>query len=291
MNFQAIRRFTAGFGPRPRADTKPPADHSEQTGLVGSGQPATSAQKLHEALTQHIRVLGELHPQTAQLRCELAYAYQLQGDLGAARREYEQVLVRHRHHLEGDDLATSRALSGLGDVLRLQGDRNQAWILLHRALFRQQTLLGADPTTAQTHTRLGVLFFEERKFTTARKHFEAALQMRQETLPANHPAIGQSLHNLGITWARMGDTTTARKYLELAVNLRERTPERDDQATARSLEALSDTLMAEGDHDQAMLMLEHAVELYRTLFGSEHTTVQTLTRRLADYRPARFKRF
>jgi len=183
--------------------------------------------------------LGETHPATGALRCRLGDLLLAERCLEQARQQYEIVLAAHRPNVLGDSDVIARALSGLGDVLRTERKYVAALMCLQRALRRQSETHSVHPATAQTHTRLGALWFEQQRYTTARFHFQEALAIREATLGPRDPAVAQSLHNLGVTLAALGDLRSARVCLAQALAIREDRLGRTHLATAQSLEALS----------------------------------------------------
>lgn len=216
--------------------------------------------------------LGETHPTTGALRCRLGDLLLAGQRLEQARQQYEIVLAAHRPNVLGDSDVIARALSGLGDVLRTERKYVAALMCLQRALRRQSEAHSIHPATAQTHTRLGALWFEQQRYTTARFHFQEALAIREATLGPRDPATAQSLHNLGVTLAALGDLRSARVCLAQALAIREDRLGRTHLATAQSLETLSRVLAELGDDESAQYCLERAAALYREHAGDRHPT-------------------
>lgn len=213
--------------------------------------------------------LGESHPATGALRCRLGDLLLAEQQAEEARQQYEVVLAAHRPSVLGDSAIIARALSGLGDALRVERKYTAALMCLQRALRRQSDLHGAHPATAQTHTRLGALWFEQGRYAQARFHFQEALAIRETTLGPRDPATAQSLHNLGVTLAALGDLRSARVCLAQALAIREDRLGRAHLATAQSLEALSRVLADLGDDESAQYCRERAAALYRAQAGSQ----------------------
>lgn len=213
--------------------------------------------------------LGESHPAAGALRCRLGDLLLAERQAEAARQQYEVVLAAHRPNVLGDSAIIACALSGLGDALRAERKYTVALMCLQRALRRQSDLHGAHPATAQTHTRLGALWFEQGRYSQARFHFQEALAIREATVGPRDPATAQSLHNLGVTLAALGDLRSARVCLAQALAIREDRLGRTHLATAQSLEALSRVLADLGDDESAQYCRERAAALYRAQAGSQ----------------------
>jgi tetratricopeptide (TPR) repeat protein len=220
--------------------------------------------------------LGETHPATGALRCRLGDLLLAERCLEQARQQYEIVLAAHRPNVLGDSDVIARALSGLGDVLRTERKYVAALMCLQRALRRQSETHSVHPATAQTHTRLGALWFEQQRYATARFHFQEALAIREATLGPRDPAVAQSLHNLGVTLAALGDLRSARVCLAQALAIREDRLGRTHLATAQSLEALSRVLADLGDDESAQYCLERAAALYREHSGDRRPVSATV---------------
>ncbi|WP_448542766.1 tetratricopeptide repeat protein [Roseiflexus sp.] len=221
-------------------------------------------------------MLGETHPATGALRCRLGDLLLAERCPEQARQQYEIVLAAHRPNVLGDSDVIARALSGLGDVLRTERKYVAALMCLQRALRRQSETHSVHPATAQTHTRLGALWFEQQRYTTARFHFQEALAIREATLGPRDPAVAQSLHNLGVTLAALGDLRSARVCLAQALAIREDRLGRTHLATAQSLEALSRVLADLGDDESAQYCLERAAALYREHSGDRRPVSATV---------------
>ncbi|MCS6841235.1 MAG: tetratricopeptide repeat protein [Roseiflexus sp.] len=217
------------------------------------------------------RTLGESHPAAGALRCHLGDLLLTKRQVEEARQQYEIVLAAHRPSVFGDSALIAHALSGLGDALRADRKYTAALICLRRALRRQSELHGAHPATAQTHTRLGALWFEQGRYDQARIHFQEALAIREATLGPRDPATAQSLHNLGVTLAALGDLRSARVCLAQALAIREDRLGRAHLATAQSLEALSRVLADLGDDESAQYCRERAAALYRAQASDQRT--------------------
>jgi tetratricopeptide (TPR) repeat protein len=169
-------------------------------------------------------------------------------------------------------------------VLRTERKYVAALTCLQRALRRQSEALGVHPATAQTHTRLGALWFEQQRYTTARFHFQEALAIREATLGPRDPATAQSLHNLGVTLAALGDLWSARVCLAQALAIREDRLGRTHLATAQSLEALSRVLADLGDDESAQYCLERAAALYRQRSGDGHPASAAVAVQVSHWR-------
>jgi tetratricopeptide (TPR) repeat protein len=229
--------------------------------------------------------LGESHPAAGALRCRLGDLLLAEQQAEQARQQYEIVLAAHRPSILGDSAIIARALSGLGDALRAERKYVAALMCLQRALRRQSELHGAHPATAQTHTRLGALWFEQGRHTQARFHFQEALAIREATLGPRDPATAQSLHNLGVTLSALGDLRSARVCLAQALAIREDRLGRAHLTTAQSLEALSRVLADLGDDESAQYCRERAAALYRAQEGYQQTVRATAA--AADRQPQR----
>lgn len=95
--------------------------------------------------------LGKSHPAAGALRCQLGDLLLRERRAEEARQHYEIVLAAHRPSVLGDSALIARALSGLGDALRVERKYTAALICLQRALRRQSELHGASCDSANSH--------------------------------------------------------------------------------------------------------------------------------------------
>ncbi|MGQ9548663.1 MAG: tetratricopeptide repeat protein [Roseiflexus sp.] len=269
----------AATSPSAAAEAAQRCIHAVDTGQL-SADPDAAIELLGRMVEICAVTPGETHAATGALRCRLGDLLLAEQRTEQARQQYEIVLAAHRTSVLGDSDVIACALSGLGEALRTERRYIAALMCLQRALRRQSEAHGAHPATAQTHTRLGALWFEQQCYTTARFHFQEALAIREATQGPRDPATAQSLHNLGVTLAALGDLRSARVCLAQALAIREDRLGRTHLATAQSLEALSRVLVELGDDESAQYCLERAAALYREQSGKHYPIGTTVAAQL-----------
>ncbi len=153
--------------------------------LVGriASMRATLAVMQHDAetiLTQSRRALEYLHPNNLPLRTaanwSLGYAYQLQGDRGAARRAYTDVISISKSF--GPSIYTTAATTCLGQV---QETDNQ--LSLAAATYRQALLLAGEPPrpiACESQLGLARISYQWNDLSAAEQHGQQCVRLTRQ---------------------------------------------------------------------------------------------------------------
>jgi Tetratricopeptide repeat len=155
----------ATYAPRD-TDTRDTARFLNQAGLfIGAqGQPGRAAGYLQRALADCVRLLGADHPDTMNLRNNLAGAYMDAGDLGRAIPLLEQTLADSERVLGADHPDTLAARNNLAAAYQAAGDLGRAIPLHEQALAGCVRVLGVDhPQTKIVRANLAAVRQHPRK--------------------------------------------------------------------------------------------------------------------------------
>ncbi|MBV9507135.1 MAG: tetratricopeptide repeat protein [Acidobacteriia bacterium] len=144
------------------------------------GGPAASARARETALRDLNRRVTS-HPDSTDLRFELACLLTQMGRSCEAREAYLDLLARDPSHRP--------ALNNLGTLLHATGYRSAA-----RTAYAQA--VACHPEDAMSHVNLGNVLYESGDFAAAREHFERALRFEPAYLEA-HQGLAYVLAELG----------------------------------------------------------------------------------------------
>ena len=162
-------------------------------------------------------------------------------------------------------------LTGLGNLLKAQGDLNGARRYLKRALAINEQVLGPiHPDTASSLGALGWLIKDQNDLIAARPLFERALAINEQVLGMSHPATASSLVALGELLKAQNDLAGARPLLEQALAIREQSLGLTHSDTASSLVTLGWLLKDQNDLTGARPLQERALAIREQVLGSTH---------------------
>jgi tetratricopeptide (TPR) repeat protein len=156
---------------------------------------AHAAERNPSAAAYYRRALG-IDPGLVRVRYSLGRALAQQGDLRAAREQYEQVIR--------EDPALPEAHNNLGTLLAQQGD-------FARAADSYRTAVRARPGYAEAHSNLARLHADQRRWQHAQAEAEEALRC--------DPAFAPAFNTLGIIHASQQRMALAIAQFDRAVRL------------------------------------------------------------------------
>jgi tetratricopeptide (TPR) repeat protein len=143
----------------------------------------------------------------------------LQGTIRRQRGDYQAATNACRRawwlcRQAGESSDRVQALSNLGDLYRLQSRFARAETLCCLAIAGFETRLDAIEL-ARAENRLGLTYFDQRRWADARPHLERAEALWRQV--GDIYGLAKALHNLGELHRRTGDSDRALAYFEQAV--------------------------------------------------------------------------
>ncbi len=164
-----------------------------------------------EILITHASQQGDTRTQAALL-LRRGVIQRQRGEFRDAARSYSQAWAVYRQLKDRSGCA--RVFHRLGDVCRLQGKFWHAEALCCAAI-KIITAETEIDELAQAENRLGLTFFDQRRFSDALPHFIHAESLWRQV--GDLHGLAKVLHNLGELHRRSGDLTKALTYLDQAV--------------------------------------------------------------------------
>jgi len=123
---------------------------------------------------------------------------------------------------EPGSLETALLLRDLSRAYRGEGLLNKALAARRQEVEILKIRLGEDDANiALALDGIGEIYFEQRRFTAARKSFEDALRIGEKSLEANSPHLAIIFNDLGAVYYRDGRAAEAAKLLRRALAIRE----------------------------------------------------------------------
>lgn len=158
--------------------------------------------------------------EAARIKNNLAGVVSMRGDFGEARRLYQSAVtvLENAKARYGDNeflhIGLATTLTGFGDLLRINGDQDEAYRVTERALqIREQFLPQSTYEIGLSHINLAVIAAESGKSEKMLSHFNSALTGLGAVLAPDHYVILSLRANAAEAFSLSGDTTRAYQVL------------------------------------------------------------------------------
>ena len=200
-----------------------------------------------------------------------AYFYYSAYNFLSAKQHYERALQYRRESLGSEDCDVANSLNNLGELLRDQGEYEEAAALLQKALTIYKNRLGNEHSFVATAlNNLGMALRGQGKYEEALSCLIESLELR-EKCSDNNPQVEQlavSLNNLGLVLKDQGNYDDSHTFLSQALKL-EKTIFKGEQNPflATTLNDLGDLLRDQGKHGEAVSCLREALAIRKEIFG------------------------
>ncbi len=239
--------------------------------------------KLQEALGLYDQLYGEMHPEAALTRNDLAALYDAKGDYEKAERLYRETERIQRRLYDGPHAHLATTLNNLALVLRKRGRLDEAEDFYEQArAMRSEVYGGEHPLLAATLKGIADLMHSRGEIEEAERLMNGVLEQQRRLLGDEHPEVATSLDRLAQILVDKGQYEAAEeKYQEaLAINRKffgERHP-----GVGTRLNNLADLAFNRGNLDEAGRLYGEALEILRETLGDAHPTVASILYNLAS---------
>ncbi|MFF4617715.1 FxSxx-COOH system tetratricopeptide repeat protein [Nonomuraea jabiensis] len=260
-------------------DTTNTAQLLNNTGLFLHNQGAvTSAiSYFHRANLLYQQNFGFDHPGTLVLQNNLAYAYEVAGDLDRAIPLYEATLSDRERVLGVDHPRTLISRNNLGTAYLVAGDSERAIPLFKQTLAARESMLGLDHAdTLISRNNLARAYQVAGDLQRAIPLYETTLVNSERVLGADHPDTLSSRSNLASAYVEAGELERAIPLYEAMLADSERVLGADHPSTLRARNNLAQAYVEEGDLERAIPLYEAMLaDSERVLGADDPSTLRT----------------
>ena len=262
-----------------------PADQRDDAALANSlfglgdeqkraGQFADAERTLRDALALQQRLYKSANVDTARTLTALAFAVS-ERNLNEAIPLMQSAVAMHRQLWGAEPYPDyADALSGLGLLLRDQGDYDQSEKLLQESLAMYRRLLGdKHRDVAIALNNLGLVQHRKGNLAEAESSYRQALAMERELLGEVHPDVALTLTNLAYVMYDIGDVEGALQVLGKSLDVYRKLFPGDNPEVARTMNRLGYWYTEKRDYATADRYLEEALSMRRRLFGKSHPDI------------------
>ena len=235
-----------------------------------SGEPAAAEGHFREALALERQLWGNLHPEPALTRNNLALLLLDRGRTAEAEVLFAAAERTQRRLFAGSHPHLATTLNNRGRLRFAQGRFGEAEQLYREsiAMARAAYAGGEHPRIAATLQNLGDLAAARDEPAAAERLYREALAMRRRTLPAGHAEIAATLNNLGRSLAAQGKPAEA--SFEEALELSRAALGPAHPQVAKVLNNLAILRQGRGDLAGAETLYRQAIGIVRRRLGAGH---------------------
>ena len=208
----------------------------------------------------------------------------MRGDTRLGHDLADRLYQQWRSQLGGDDPATLRAATSIGEALRQLGRYAAARDLDEDSLTRRRRVLGDDhPRTLDSASNLAVDLYELGEVQAARDLDQDTLDRRRRVRGDDHPDTLNSASNLAVDLYELGEVQAARDLNQDTLDRRRRVLGADHPSTLTSASNLAGDLYALGEMQAARDLNQDTLDRRRRVLGADHPDTLTSASNLAGY--------
>jgi non-specific serine/threonine protein kinase/serine/threonine-protein kinase len=218
----------------------------------------------------------------ASIRQTIGETYLNLGLLEQAQGQLERAVSLHAATSGEEELAASRAMSHLAEVLRKRGRYAEAEPLLIKALAAEKRLLGNGHTeVAVTMNNLGLLYGSMGLYARAEPLLVEALAIQRRVLGEEHLTTLEVANNLAMTYGGNERYPDARRMYTELLQISRRTRGADHPRTLDVAASLAALDFFKGAFGEAERTWREGLEAKRRILGPEHPETLDIQNNLA----------
>jgi CHAT domain-containing protein/Tfp pilus assembly protein PilF len=232
----------------------------------------TEAQPLFQKALEICRkVLGEEHPDMAQISHALAANLIGQAKYGEAQTLVQQALKIQRKVLGEEHPDTAQSYNTLAANLNAQGKLREAQLLFQQALQICRKVLGEEhPDTAQSYNNVAYNLNAQGKYAEAQPLYQKALEIYRRVLGEEHPETAMSYNNVAANLDDQSNYAEATPLYQKALEIQRKVLGEEHPDMATSYNNLAANLHDQGKYAEAQPLYQRALEIQRRALGEEH---------------------
>lgn len=216
-------------------------------------------------LAIRLRLLGDLHPDTAGAIGNLAGCLDMQGKLLSAEVLYLKALEIHER--TNNQYGVSNTLHNMANSLRSQGRITEAGAAARRSLevYRKLHDNDNDPQLVTQYNHIGAVLEEQGRYSEAEDMFQQALDICTNHYTTDHEDTALTLHFLGVVQNALAKNSEAEANLRRSLEMYSRIFGDTHMRVANGHSILGETLDNWGRHEEAAEFLREALKIRMNL--------------------------
>jgi tetratricopeptide (TPR) repeat protein len=249
---------------------------------AGQGIYALAEDPYQRCLKAMQELLGDRHPDVANIINNLAVLYSSQGRYEEAEPLLKQALALCQELLGESHPSVATSINNLAVLYKSQGRYEEAEPLYKQALAMRQELLGeSHPNVANSINNLAGLYRSQGRYEEAEPLYKQAIALCQELLGERHPDVATSINNLAVLYSSQGRYEEAELLYKQAIALRQELLGERHPDVASSINNLAGLYCSQGRYEKAEPLYKQALALRQELLGERHPDVASSINNLA----------
>ena len=234
------------------------------------------------SLQLRVRLLGEMHSDTATSYHNLGRMYKEQNEYEMAEQCYNKSLEIRRTLFGEEHEDTAISYNSLGVLYKEQKRYDIAEAYERKALQIRVALFGEQHEDVATScNNLGVFYKEIQQYTVAEQYHLRALMIRQYLFGEKHEDTAISFNNLGTLYREWDRLDDAEQYLLKALEVRRCIFGEVHSSTATTYANLGDLYRDRKEFGSAKNNYQKAKEIRTVLLGENHQKTIRMGKRIA----------
>jgi CHAT domain-containing protein/tetratricopeptide (TPR) repeat protein len=239
--------------------------------LWSAGKSKEALPLAEKALALRRKMLGEMHPHTAESWFNLGAQYASLQQFEKAEECYRKALEIHEVVLGKKHPAYAASLNNLAYLYQEMGEYARALPLYKEALQIREEVLGKKhPDCANSLNNLALLYKDMGEIASALPLLEQAVQVKEQVLGKKHHSYANSLNNLAMLYRDMGENARALHLLKEVLQGHEEALGKKHPDYATSLSNLALLYRDMGENARALPLLKEALQVREEVQGRKH---------------------
>ncbi|NOT51467.1 MAG: tetratricopeptide repeat protein [Chitinophagaceae bacterium] len=247
-------------------------------------------QMLEACLKNHIKTLGDDHPDVARGQSNLAMLYKDFGEFEKAKELLELALKKYIKNFGEDHPAVVIVRSNLAIIYRSLKDYEKAKELLELTLGNAIKNLGeGHPVVALRQSNLALVYKDLKEYKKAKELLEHALENDIKNLGEDHPSVSVDQSNLALIYQDIGEYEKAKELLELALKNNIKNFDEDHPEVVIVQSNLASLYQQLGEYEKTETLLNKAYSSRIRTLGKDHPKTKIIEEKL-KYLKKHFKK-
>jgi tetratricopeptide (TPR) repeat protein len=250
--------------------------NARASGLLAQGMYREAERFCREALKGDRKVLGELHPYTADGYHKLASCLDALGQHARALPLHRKALAIRKKVLGVEHPDTATSYRNLARCLASQGQQGKALPLYQKALDIRKKVLGEEHLhTATASNDVALCLHHQGWHARALPLYQKALAIKKKVLGQEHPHTAMSYNNVAACLNDQGQHARALPLYQKALDIYKRVQGEGHSDTALIYNNMAACLNDQGQHAKALPLYQKALDIYKRVQGEEHRHTAT----------------
>ncbi len=228
-------------------------------------------------------LLGENHPDTAQIYNNIGLVYDNQRKYNRAIEYFEKALRIKFSVLGENHPAIATSYNNIGVVYKNKGEYVKGLEYYKKALKIYLSVFGSNhPYTAISYNNIGLICDNEKDYNKALEFYKKALRIKLSVLEENHPSIAITCNNIGRVLANQKDFDKAIKYYQKALKIRLSVLGKNHSSTARIYYNIGSVYLLKKEYELSIEYLDIANRIFKQTTGENSLYISNVYESLSS---------